>query len=118
LTWHANMDILFVSRKLHKACADDKERVRTFGPRRAGLIRRRLDDIHAADNLEVLYSLPGPRCHQLSGNRDEQLSVDLDHPYRLIFVPADDPIPRRADGGLDRAQITMVKILGVVDTHE
>ena len=47
-----------------------------------------------------------------------QLSVDLDHPYRLIFTPAHDPVPRLEDGGLDWSQVTAITILGVEDTHE
>ena len=61
----------------------------------------------------------GPsRCHELTqGQRKGQLSVDLDHPYRLIFVPDHNPVPKREDGGLDWSQVTAVKILGVEDTH-
>ena len=61
------------------------------------------------------------RCHELTeGRRRGQfhLSVDLDHPYRLIFVPDHDPIPKREDGGLEWSQVTAIKILGVEDTHD
>lgn len=51
------------------------------------------------------------------GKRSGQLSVDLDHPYRLIFIPDHDPAPRREDGGLEWSQVTAIKILGVEDTH-
>jgi proteic killer suppression protein len=90
---------------------------RRYGPRRAALIRRRLDELRDAVVLEDLRNLPGARCHELTGDRDEQLSVDLDHPYRLILEVADDPVPRRPDGGLDWAQVTTVRILEVTDTH-
>jgi proteic killer suppression protein len=43
--------------------------------------------------------------------------VDLDHPYRLLFIPANDPLPEREDGGLDWSQVAEVEIIGVVDTH-
>ena len=61
--------------------------------------------------------LPG-RCHELKGNRADQLSLDLDGPYRLIFEPAHDPIPRRPDKGLDWTRVTAVRILEVVDYHD
>jgi proteic killer suppression protein len=61
--------------------------------------------------------VPG-RCHEVVGNRAGQLSLDLDHPYRLIFEPANDPIPRKDDGGLDWTKVTAVIIIGVEDTHE
>ena len=59
---------------------------------------------------------PG-RCHELIGDRGGQLSLDLDHPYRLIFEPANDPIPCKTDGGLEWKDVTAVEIVGVEDTH-
>lgn len=38
--------------------------------------------------------------------------------YRLIFEPANDPIPLKEDGGLDWKNITAVNIIGIEDTHE
>lgn len=112
------MDISFRSGRLAKDCNDARKAQRRFGPRRAGLIRRRLDELRAADTLEVMRTLPAARCHELKGNRKGQISVDLDHPYRLLFVPFHDPIPIKPDGGLNWAQVTVIEILGVEDTHE
>lgn len=67
--------------------------------------------------LSDIRNLPGPRCHELTGDREGQLSVDLDHPYRLLFEPADDPIPIKPDMGLDWTRVTAVRILEVTDTH-
>ena len=111
------MDILFSSEKLQKEFNNQKRLVKQHGPNRAKRIRRRLDDFRAANILEDIRNLPG-RCHELRGDRSGQLSLDLDHPYRLIFEPANDPIPRKADGGLDWTAITAVVIIGVEDTHE
>jgi proteic killer suppression protein len=55
--------------------------------------------------------------HELKGNRKGQLSLDLDHPYRLIFIPDHDPVPSTEDGGMDWGRVTAVKILGIEDTH-
>jgi proteic killer suppression protein len=44
--------------------------------------------------------------------------MDLDHPYRLIFISDNDPVPLKKDGGLDWSRITAIKILGVENTHE
>jgi proteic killer suppression protein len=64
-----------------------------------------------------MRKLPG-RCHALTGDRDGQLSIDLDGPYRLIFEPADNPPPANEDGGLHWERVTAVRILAVEDTHE
>jgi len=96
---------------------DSKRLVRRHNLQRAKLIRRRLDDLRAARTLEVMRNLPG-RCHELKGDRAGQLSIDLDGPYRLLFMPAHNPLPNKPDGGLDWAQITVVLLVGVVNTHE
>jgi len=111
------VDILFQDRKLGKVCNNESLLVRTYGPLRAKLLRRRLDEFSAAENLEVLHLLPQIRCHELKGNREGTLAVDLDHPYRLIFEPANDPIPRKSDGGLDWTGVTAVRVLTVEDYH-
>lgn len=111
------MDILFHSDKFKEICNNYKKLKGGYGTHRAKLIKRRLDDLRAANELEIMRKLPG-RCHELKGNRAGQLSLDLDGPYRLIFRPANDPIPRKQDSGLDWTKITAIIILGVEDTHE
>lgn len=112
------MDIIFKTSKLEKICNDQKLLVRTFGSQMAKLMRRRLDDLRAATCLEEMRYLKQTRCHELHGNKAGHLSVDLDHPYRLIFQAANKPVPQRVDGGLDWAKVTAVMIIGVEDTHE
>ena len=111
------MDILFKTKKFMKQCNSKKLLARAYGPQCAELIRRRLDELRAASSLEDLRFLPQARCHELKGNRAGQLSVDLVHPYRLLFRPAEESIAQKADGGLDWAGITSVEIIKVEDTH-
>ncbi len=113
----AGLDIVFASEKLRKECNDYRLLQRRHGKVRAKRLKQRLDDLRAAETLEDMRHLPG-RCHELKGERAGQLSLDLDHPRRLIFEPADEPVPRKPDGGLDWAKVTAVEIIGVEDTHE
>lgn len=83
----------------------------------AGVIRRRLDDLDAANSLEEMRNLPG-RCHELKGDRACQLSIDLVHPQRLIFVPLENPFPTKPDGGMDWTQVKSILVMGIEDTHE
>lgn len=53
----------------------------------------------------------------MTGDRQGQLSVELDHPYRLFFIPANDPVPRREDDGLDWPAVTEIEILEIEDPH-
>jgi plasmid maintenance system killer protein len=80
-------------------------------------LQQRLMELKAATCLADISKVPPSRCHQLSGDRDGQLSVDLEHPYRLIFIPANDPIPVTKDGGFDWAKVTEIEIIEISDTH-
>lgn len=115
------MDIFFKTRKLEKEFNEGAQLDRIHGAKRAKKIRMRMVEFRAATSLMDFWppkSGPG-RCHELTqGKRKGQLSVDLDHPYRLIFTPAHDPVPTLEDGGLDWSQVTAIIILGGEDTHE
>ena len=112
------MDILFQNRKLEKVCNNQSLLNRTYGQTCAKLIRQRLDDLRAADCLETMSFFPRARCHELTGNRKGRLAVDVQYPYRLIFEPAHDPIPKKVDGGLDWKIITVIRILDVENYHD
>lgn len=88
------------------------------GERRAILIRRRLDELRAANNLAEISHLPPPRMHPLKGKRQGQISLDLDHPYRLLITVANDPIPQKNNGNINLSKVTAVMILGIEDTHD
>jgi plasmid maintenance system killer protein len=111
------VDIYFDNQKLQADSNNQRALIKKYGEQEAKVIRRRLDDLDAASTLEDMRRLPG-RCHELHGNRSGQLSLDLVHPRRLVFVPFDKPVPRKPDGGLDWAQIKSVLILGIEDTHD
>lgn len=74
-------------------------------------------ELAAAKTLADISRVPPARCHELTGNRKGQLSVDLEHPYRLLFIPAHNPIPELKDGGLDWACVTEIEIIDIADTH-
>ena len=67
--------------------------------------------------LSRVPTAPPERRHQLTGNRDEQYTVDINRQYRLVFVPDHDPIPRRPDGGVDTDRVTAIIITEVIDYH-
>ena len=111
------MDIHFASDRFKNLCNNDRQLRKQHGAVRAKKIRQRLDDLRAVKTLAVMRQLPG-RCHELKGDRAGQLSLDLDHPYRLIFQPDHDPVPAKADGGLDWTAVTRIMIMEIADTHE
>jgi len=110
------MNITFSEKTLKKVVNDDRKLVQKFGKRRADLIKRRLDDIAAAETLEELRHVPG-RYHELKSNRKGEWACDLDHPYRLIFVPHEDPIPTDEDGKYIWIEIRGVDVTEITDYH-
>lgn len=112
------MDIVFKTSKLEKECNNYRLLQKAYGERRARLIRRRLDELRAANTLAEISHLPPPRMHQLKGERQGQISLDLDHPYRLLITVANNPVPKKENGSINLSKVTAVMILVVEDTHD
>jgi proteic killer suppression protein len=110
------VDISWRDRKLERTCSSDVAGQRRWGADNWTVMKRRLLALSAVPALSDLEGAPG-RCHQLGANRREEFAMHLWGPYRLIFVPDHDPIPRLEDGGIDRSLITRVVITEVVDYH-
>lgn len=111
------MQVSYQSKKLQKVCNKEKEGVRALGLGCARKLQQRLAELAAAEVLSDISYLPPPRCHELT-NRGGVFSVDLQHPYRLLFIPANEPVPRKLDGGIDLTQVTEVEIISIEDTHD
>jgi len=99
-----------------KACTREKEGIRRWGRDHYRQLQRRLTSLVAAETLEEMSGVPG-NCHQLRADRAEEFAVSLLGAYRLVFEVDHDPIPRRADGGIDRTRVTKICITEVVDYH-
>ena len=113
------MDITFATTKLKKELNEEKAMIKAHGPLRTKKLKIVLAMLRAAPSLAVFappMSAPH-RCHELTGDRKGQLTVDLDHPYRLIFRVLHDPLPMRLEGGLDWKQVTAIEIIEIEDTH-
>lgn len=111
------MEIVFRATRLAKMSNSDRALQAKYGLDMARAIMNRLAVLKNARTLsEVLTDKPG-RPHQLSGRRSGQYAVDLVHPCRLVFKPDHEPLPRRADGGVDTDQVTAITIIEIVDYH-
>ena len=74
-------------------------------------------ELRAFENLSQVPHQPPFRRHELSGKLRGTYAVDLDHPYRLLFVPCHDPVPKLKDGGVDLEKVTAIEIRSVEDYH-
>lgn len=98
------MLITYKSRMLMKICTQASVAERKYGIRMAEKIQQRVDELSAADSVEMMVKFHIGRCHALSGNRKGQFALDLVHPYRLIFAKREE-------------EITLVEIQEIVDYH-
>ncbi|MCE5273253.1 killer suppression protein [bacterium] len=112
------MDIYFKSKKMQRICSDSREMQKAYGVEMVKKLQQRLMELKAATNLAEISPLPPARIHPYQGHRAGQFSVDLVHPYRLIFVPGENPVPRKKDGGIDLTGITSIEVLEIYDPHK
>ena len=110
------MEIVFRSGKLARVSSTELEAKRRWGPR-AGKVLQRLTELAAAENLADIRTLPPARCHQLAGDRRGQFAVHAGPKLRLVFEPANEPIPRNPDIGIDLAKVTKIRVLEIKDYH-
>lgn len=111
------MDIYFKYKKLQKACNSKEESIKAWGPANAKKVRQRLSELQAANDLSEISHLPPPRLHELENNRKGQFAVDVQQPFRLIFEPANDPVPLNNSGGIILHEVTAVLVIEVEDYH-
>lgn len=111
------MDIHFRTSRLAKMFSARNALIRQYGEQRAKMIMIRMGVLQAASCLAEVPSAPPDRCHELTGDRKGEFAVDLGHPWRLMFRPAHEPVPRKADGGIDLSRVTAVTITSVEDYH-
>ena len=111
------MKIYFKTKKLMRVCSEKKTSVKAVGAKNSQRLLQRMMELKAADTLNDVSNLPPARCHELSGNRKRQFSVDINRNYRLLFISANNPTPEKNDGGLDKSRITEIEIIEIEDTH-
>ena len=111
------MEITFRTRRLERTFSSDRELRRVYGADMAETIKNRIAVLRRVNSLTDLPATPPTRRHLLTGGRNGQYAIDLVHPYRLILEPNHNPVPRRADGGIDTDQVTAITIMEIVDYH-
>ena len=110
------MEIIFRNKKLAQTFNSYTALRKAHGDRMARRIMTRLAVLREAPTLSMVPTLPPNRRHQLHGKRAGQYAVDLIHPYRLIFEPADTPA-RKAGGEMNADEVTAITIIEVIDYH-
>ena len=115
MIFQTSVELTFATPRVQRLFESEKELRRAHGDRCAKKLASRLADLRAATTLEEFRRLPG-RCHELDGERQGQLALELEGGKRLIFAPSGSDV-HRADGGLDWKLVEGVRVVEVVDYH-
>ncbi len=113
------MEIGICDKKLRRAVKDGTLHGR-YGKVMAKKIELRLAALAAAESLADFWPPNrGPeRCHELTGNLAGFFSVDLEHPYRLLFKPVWTGPPPDCNDEKERwKSISSIDVLAIEDTH-
>ncbi len=109
------MDIAFLNNDLEALCRDERIQKKKLGAVGAKRLRSRLADLDAVTRVSELVA---GRPHPLSGDRRGEFALDLDGGRRLVFEPADSPLPTRDDDSIDWARVTRVRITYIGNYHD
>ena len=109
------MDIEFSSPDLQALCEQQRHMTKQLGDNCSRKLRTRLADLRAAANVAELTS---GHPHPLKGNRAAQFALDLHGGKRLVFEPANNPIPTRDDDSIAWDLVTKVRIVFIGDYHD
>lgn len=109
------MEIQFKDKKLRELCEKQAVAVKKLGDICARKLRSRLADLTAASRVTELVA---GNPHPLTGDRLGQFAVDLAGGWRLVFAPANDPVPRKDDASIDWFAVTIVCIEFIGDYHD
>lgn len=113
------MQVVIKDKKLKTSLEDRAMCQKQYGKEMAKKIMLRMAALSAAESLADFWPpMSGPeRCHVLMGDLEGLFSVDVKHPYRLLFRPTDAPADAQADEKERWQSIKSIEILGIKDTH-
>lgn len=112
------MEISFKTKQLKKDLNSAKRLTKRYGDIRARHIMRRMKVLSASTTLADVPHQPPERCHQLSGDRNEQFGVIIKDQWRIVFRVNHEPLPRKEDDGIDLTKITKITITWIGDYHD
>lgn len=98
------MVIEYKNKDLEQVCTSPKIARKKYGDNMAKKIHLRISQIQSFEDVETLVNSHVGRCHLLTQDRKNQYAMDLEHPYRLIFVRKEN-------------SVEVVKVIEITDYH-
>lgn len=109
------MKISFIDAGMETLCRQTKVSVKKLGPLSARKLQTRLAELF---NAKCVTELIAGAPHPLKGDRAGEFAVSLHGGDRLVFRPAQRPVPIRTDGSIDWSVVTEIVIIEAGDYHD
>ncbi|MEI6387875.1 MAG: killer suppression protein HigA [Spirochaetota bacterium] len=109
------MIVEYLDSEIRSICLEAKKASKRLGAESARKLQVRLADLRAARNVTELIT---GRPHPHKGPNEKRFSLDLAGGARILFVPTEDPPPRKKDGGIDWVMVAEVTIVFIGDNHD
>lgn len=107
------MELIFAVRPpLKQTCEGETASDRAWGATRARVIRRRLVELSAADNLGIIESLAPNRLVSLPSRGDGVFAVVVDDSARIVLECGNSKA-FGANGYVDKTKVTVARILAI-----
>ena len=110
------MKLTYKTKKLEKSLTKDYELIKAYGSL-SKKIKQRILELKAAENLEVITTLPALRLHPHKGKNKGIWSIDIYKNWRILFTVAHNPVPQKEDGGVALHEVKVIKIISIEDPH-
>jgi proteic killer suppression protein len=110
------MKVAYANSRIQKLCTDEKYARKKLGENVAKFLRQRIKQMEEAESLDQLRHAAGD-WHELIGDRKGQLACSVSGLTRLVFTPANAPLPTNPGCGLDWSQVIAVINLEIVYYH-
>jgi proteic killer suppression protein len=86
------MEITYRTKKFKKECEDFSKAKKEYGKQIAEKLFMRIEVLKSAINLQEISMIRSLNLHPLSGNRKEQLAINLTGKFRLILTINNDEV--------------------------
>lgn len=114
------MEIHVPNNKLRKTLFDASLLRKKYGEQLAKKVELRIATLAALENPGALWppNTYPERCHELKGALTGTFSIDLVHPFRMLFrLVGDDGFGHRSDEKKRWNNVTAIEIVAIEDTH-
>lgn len=106
------MELAFETKSLRQLCENEVKAKMKFGQIQADKLKRRLADIHAAENVNDLVA-GNPRV--LAGTDNQKYSLNIDSKVSLILCANHITNPVSESGQIDWSKVNRIKIIEITN---